>query len=98
MVHKIWISAKIVTFRLMIHKVAEIISADLLAPSRLQVSLIFLMELPTEDVLSEFQDPLKKMAMVILKIEDHLQTAIHIQSLTSSSELLYLTKLVRSGL
>ena len=59
------------------------------------MSLIFLMELLTEDVLSEFQDSLKKMALVILKIEDHLSTAIHIQSLTSLSELLYLTKMIK---
>ena len=83
-------------FRLTIHKVAETISADLLAPLRLQVLLISLMELLTGDVLSEFQDLLKKMVTDISKIDDHHQTVIHIQSLMSLSELLFLTKLVRS--
>ena len=55
------------------------------------------MELLTEDVLSEFQDLLKKMVTDISKIDDHHQTAIHIQSLMSLSELLFSTKLVRSS-
>ena len=79
----------------MIHKVAATISADLLVPLKLQVSLTFLMALLTEVVLSEFQDLLRKTVTVILKTEDHHLTVIHIQSLMSLSEPLFLIKLVR---
>ena len=79
----------------MIHKVAATISVDLLVPSRLQVLLTSLMEQQTEGVRSEFQDLLRKTVTVILKTEDHHLTVIHIQSLMSLSEPLFLIKLVR---
>ena len=86
---------QIFNFRHTIHKVAATISADLLVPLKLQVSLTSLMELLTGVVRSEFQDLSKKTAMVILKIEDHHQTVTHIQSQMSLSEPLFLIKLVR---